>query len=561
MRPPWLAMPFLALGVAMIVVDATIVNVAVPTIIRELHLSATEAEWLNSVYALVFASFLITLGHAGDRWGRRRLYLSGTVVFVAASVAAAAAPNGTVLLLSRLLQGIGGAMILPATLSTVNASFTGRDRAIAFAIWGTTISGFAALGPLLGGWLTTDFSWRWAFLINLPLGALVVAGAIMVVPETRDPTAPRGVDWSGNLLAVAGFAGLVFALIEGTHYGWWTQTARLELVGVRWPARWVSPIPVALAVGSICLTGFGWTETARRRRGKVVLLDLGLFHIRSFGAGNVAVLAIAMGEYGLLFALPIFLQGVLGYSALSTGALFLALALGAFAMGGVAPEIARRIGARGVVRLGLGLEVVGATCLGLVIGPTVSVWPMILWLFVYGAGLGIAAAQLTGVILADVPVGASGQGAAIQSTARQVGSALGVAILGTTLVTGVANGTRAGLTAIHGLAPATVDRVIEVVRSTGGAGIPGLGAMPRGGEIVRAASAAAAGATRTVALLAAAFVFLGLAATALIPRPRPGTLPQESRNEAAQPPAPVDEEETVERQGTAPSLRRITPEA
>ncbi|MDA8115947.1 MAG: MFS transporter, partial [Actinomycetota bacterium] len=198
----WRAMPFIAVGVAMIIVDATIVNVAVPTIIRELHLGATGAEWLNSIYALVFAALLISFGHAGDRWGRRRLFLLGAVIFVAASLIAATAPNGAVLIAGRFIQGIGGAMILPATLSTVNAMFTGHERAIAFAIWGSTIGGFAALGPLAGGWLTTDFSWRWAFLVNLPIGAIVVIGILFFIPETSDPTTRRGLDVPGNALAV-----------------------------------------------------------------------------------------------------------------------------------------------------------------------------------------------------------------------------------------------------------------------------------------------------------------------------------------------------------------------
>ena len=531
-------MPFLGLGVAMIVVDATVVNVAVPTIIRDLRLSATQAEWINSAYALVFASLLIALGHAGDRWGRRRLYISGAVIFVAASLVAATAPSGAVLILGRFLQGIGGAMVLPATLSTVNASFTGPDRAIAFAIWGSTVSGFAAVGPLLGGWLTTDFSWRWAFLINLPIGVLVVAGALLVVPETSALTTRRGVDWVGNLLAVVGFAGLVFALIEGAHYGWWAQTARLQLAGARWPAGWASPIPVAFAIASICLAGFVAVETARRRNGNVVLVDLGFFRVPSFGVGNVAVLMIAMGEYGLLFVLPLFLQGVLGFSALGTGAIFLALAGGAFASGAFTPKIARHIGARGAVRLGLTLEVAGAAGLGLTIGPVASAWSMTPWLFAYGTGLGVAAAQLTGVILADVPVEASGQGAAIQSTARQLGSALGIAVLGTTLLTIIGSRTRAALVGLHGLAPATVDRLVEIVRSTGGAGIPSLTSMPHGGEIVQAASAAAAGATRTVALVAAAFVLFGLVATALLPRTQPP--PDVPAREQAQPPSEAE---------------------
>ena len=516
-RRRWLAMPFVALGVAMIIVDATIVNVAVPTIIRELHVTARTAEWFNTIYALVFASLLITLGHTGDVWGRRRLFLTGTVVFVAASLVAAAAPSGSVLILGRFLQGIGGAMILPATLSTVNATFSGHDRAIAFAIWGSTIGGVAALGPLLGGWLTTDYSWRWAFLINVPIGAVVVAGIVFVVPETREPDLRRGVDWWGNLLLISGLATLVFGLVEGGQYGWWQLVAQFDAPGIRWPEGWPSPVAVAFVVSVISLVGFAFLERARRRQGRVVLVDLGLFGIRSFAAGNVAVAVVALGEFGLLFVLPLFLQGVLGYSALDTGLLFLALALGTFFVGGVTPQLARRITARGVARLGLALEAVGIVGLGLSLSPTVSAWEMVPWLFLYGTGVGMATAQLTGVILTDVPVEDSGQAAGIQSTARQVGSALGIAILGTILLTSLASYTRDALNHVSGLPSPTADRVVHIVRSSGGAAIGSLHDLPNGPQLVHLASAAAIDATRTVAFTAAAFILVGLVATLALP--------------------------------------------
>jgi len=516
-RRRWLAMPFVALGVAMIIVDATIVNVAVPTIIRELHVTARTAEWFNTIYALVFASLLITLGHTGDVWGRRRLFLTGTVVFVAASLVAAAAPSGSVLILGRFLQGIGGAMILPATLSTVNATFSGHDRAIAFAIWGSTIGGVAALGPLLGGWLTTDYSWRWAFLINVPIGAVVVAGIVFVVPETREPDLRRGVDWWGNLLLISGLATLVFGLVEGGQYGWWQLVAQFDAPGIRWPEGWPSPVAVAFVVSVISLVGFAFLERARRRQGRVVLVDLGLFGIRSFAAGNVAVAVVALGEFGLLFVLPLFLQGVLGYSALDTGLLFLALALGTFFVGGVTPQLARRITARGVARLGLALEAVGIVGLGLSLSPTVSAWEMVPWLFLYGTGVGMATAQLTGVILTDVPVEDSGQAAGIQSTARQVGSALGIAILGTILLTSLASYTRDALNHVSGLPSPTADRVVHIVRSSGGAAIGSLRDLPNGPQLVHLASAAAIDATRTVAFTAGAFILVGLVATLALP--------------------------------------------
>ena len=173
-RRRWLGLVALTLGVAMIIVDATIVNVAIPSIIRDLRIGITQAEWANSIYSLVFAALLISVGRVGDVTGRRRVFISGLLVFLGASLITALAPSGTVLLAGRLLQGVGGALILPSTLSIVNATFRGRERAIAFGIWGSVIGGMAALGPLAGGWFVTNLSWRWAFYVNLPIGALAL---------------------------------------------------------------------------------------------------------------------------------------------------------------------------------------------------------------------------------------------------------------------------------------------------------------------------------------------------------------------------------------------------
>ena len=166
----WWALVAVALGVSLIIMDATVVNVALPTIIEDLHLDATQAEWMNAIYSLMFASLLLTVGRVGDIYGRKRLFLIGMVVFVVASVLAGFSGGPNALIAARLLQGLGAAMILPSTLSTLNAVFVGRERAIAFAVWGSTIGGMAALGPLVGGWLTTDYSWRWAFWLNVPVG-------------------------------------------------------------------------------------------------------------------------------------------------------------------------------------------------------------------------------------------------------------------------------------------------------------------------------------------------------------------------------------------------------
>lgn len=507
----WWALATVALGVAIIIMDATVVNVALPVIIEDLHLNATQAEWMNAVYSLMFASLLLTLGRVGDLYGRRRLFLIGMTVFVLASVGAGLATSGGLLIAGRMVQGIGAAMILPATLSSVNALFEGRERAIAFAVWGSTIGGMAAIGPLVGGWLTTYYTWRWAFWINIPVGLLVIAGILLALPETRDDKVQPGLDVSGVVLSAAGMGAIVFALIEGQRYGWWRQDDGS-----------ISPVPIALAFGIALMMAFVAGQRSRALRGRVVLVDLGLLSIKSFRYGSIAALIVALGEFGLLFTLPLLLQNALGYSALGTGVLIVALAVGTFLVSGATPQMTSRWGGRTVVRIGLAVEAVAVAGLAVTLSATISSWLIAAWLFLYGVGVGMATAQLTSVILTDVPVNQSGQASGLQSTFRQLGSALGVAILGSILIGSLGRSTASGLADIGVPEPVAV-QVVDVVTGSAGAVIPTLQADPRTQPAGDAAAAGMIRASKVTASIAAAIIGLGLAATwALPPTPAPG---------------------------------------
>ena len=519
----WKAMPIIALAVSIIIMDATVVNVVLPVLIRDIHLTASDAEWVNSVYSLVFASLLITLGRIGDIFGRRRLLIIGIVIFGVASLLAASSYSGTTLIAARLLQGVGGAMILPATLSTVNALFTGRERGIAFAIWGSTIGGMAAVGPVVGGWLATDFSWRWAFLINIPIVLIVLVGAMVWVPETKDPSVEPSVDILGVVLSIVGLGGIVFALIEGQRYGWGSAIAPLTVGAFSW-AWSISPVLVSFILGVASLTAFVLVERAKARAGTPALLDLSLLGIRSLRYGSIAALIVALGEFGMLFSLPLFLQGGLGYSALNTGLLILALAIGTFLISGATPQLTQRLGARSVVRIGLFLEAVAIAGLGLSISLTVSGSLLAAWLFLYGTGVGMATAQLTNVILVDVPVAQSGQASGLQSTVRQLGAALGIAVLGTFLITSLGVATANNLAAVPGLPASAQQKVVSVVKGSAGAAIPQLGKLPGGEPAQAAAESAMVTAARFTTLSAAGIILLGLLATLALPSMKPEDL-------------------------------------
>ena len=501
----WWALVAVALGVSLVIMDATVVNVALPVIIEDLHLDATQAEWMNAIYSLVFAALLLTVGRVGDIVGRRRVFLVGMVVFVLASILAGFSGSGAALIAARLLQGFGAAMILPATLSTVNAVFHGRERAIAFAVWGSTIGGMAAVGPLVGGWLTTYYTWRWAFWINVPVGILVLALILLYVPETRDDATPRKLDLYGVALSTIGMAGIVFALIEGQNYGWWRQADGS-----------ISPVPIAMAVGVAFMTRFWFVQRKRQRAGKIVLVDLRLLDVRSFRYGSIAALIVALGEFGLLFTLPLLLQNALGFSALGTGWLIVSLAIGTFVISGMTPQLTARYGGRAVVRMGLATEAVAVAGLAITLSASISGWLIAFWLFAYGVGVGMATAQLTSVILAEIPVAESGQASGLQSTFRQLGSALGVAILGTLLITTLGRSTTTSLEASGTPAP-VVTQVTEAVTGSAGAVIPSLQENPATAAYGDAASEAMIRASKVTTGIASLVILVGLAATVALP--------------------------------------------
>ncbi|MEY4411719.1 MAG: hypothetical protein RLZ69_1293 [Actinomycetota bacterium] len=244
----WVGLVFVSMAISLVIIDGTIVNTIFPDIIKALKLTSTEVQWVQESYVLVFASLLLIWGSLADRYGRRLIMLTGVLVFIAASVWAGLTQDANAMILARIVQGIGGSMVLPTTLSLVNANFQGRERGIAFAVWGSTIGGMVAIGPVLGGWLATAFTdgWRLAFNINLPIGLVIVAGVLLSVSESKGVNKHDGIDILGAIISVIMFGSLVFGLIEGRTYGWWNVNKQFILGDFKWGTEGISVIPIAL---------------------------------------------------------------------------------------------------------------------------------------------------------------------------------------------------------------------------------------------------------------------------------------------------------------------------
>ncbi|WP_067847728.1 DHA2 family efflux MFS transporter permease subunit [Nocardia lijiangensis] len=517
----WFGLIAVALGVALIVVDLTIVNVIVAPIIDDLGITSIEAQWIQESYAIVFAALLLLTGRLADLYGARRLFVIGLVIFGATSLLAAAAPNGAALIAARFLQGVGGAMILPTSLALVNAGFAGPARAKAFAIWGSTIGAAAAVGPLLGGWLA-DFSWRWAFGINIPLVLVIVAATLGFLPASS--RVRGGVDLLGAALSVLGLGLLSFVLIEGRHYGWVHTIEPLVVGGVAWRGG-PSPVLVAFLTAAGALALFWRRQRRLARTGGEPLLDVRLFGIPSFRNGNVVTIVVGVGEFGIIAVLPLWMQFTLGYTAFQTGLALAALAVGSFCASGA--SFSMTASAMTQVRLGLLLEAAGLGMLALVAATDTPWWAIVLALFVYGIGVGFATAQVTNVVLAEVPAERAGQGSGIQSAARELGSALGIAML-TTLFFGVLG---TGLRDRLGTTPGA-DDLTDAVTASAGSAIPALASDPATAPVADAARAAMTSGLSVAAYACAGLLLLALATTASL-RQRSTAAPSEAVNQPA----------------------------
>lgn len=514
-QPPtqrqWFGLIAVSLGVALIVVDITIVNVILAPVIEDLEIDSAEAQWIQESYAIAFAALLLLAGRLSDLHGARKVFTIGLVLFGVTSLMAAVAPTGGLLILARALQGVGGALILPTSLALVNATFSGKARGQAFAVWGSTIGAAAAVGPLLGGWLA-DFSWRWAFGVNIPLVALITVGALAYLPAS--PRRPGRVDGLGAVLSAVGLGLLAFALVEGRTYGWLITTEPLEAGGWSWSGG-PSPVLVSFLVSALALYVFWRRQTALDRAGEEPLMDVSLFAIASFRNGNLVTLIVGLGEFGIIAVLPLWLQFALGYSAFETGLMLVALAVGSFVASGASFRMAATVPALAQVRVGLVLEAAGLAVLGLTATAGSAWWPIAVALFVYGIGVGFATAQVTNIVLAEVPFPRAGQGSGIQSAARELGSALGIAVLTTLFFSTLTSRLRDHLTG-DGMPAEAAGRISQTMTESAGSVIPALADDPETARVAEAAREAMTDGIVVSSYVCAALLALALLATLFV---------------------------------------------
>jgi EmrB/QacA subfamily drug resistance transporter len=407
----WLVLVIACMAQFMVVLDATVVNVALPSIQRGLHFSPANLQWVVNSYTLIFGGFLLLGGRAADILGRKRLFVAGIVVFSIASLINGLAQSSTMLIAGRGLQGLGGALVSPAALAIITTTFTDQqERTRALGVWAAIAAGGGAVGLLMGGLLTDLASWRWVFFVNVPVGIITFAMAMRYVAESRIRTAQRSFDLAGAVTVTAGLVLLVYTIVETQSYGW--GSARTLGLGA-----------VALAL----LAGFYAIE----RRSPAPLVRLSIFRVRTIAVADSVLLLLASGMFGMFFFASLYVQEILGYSPLKAGLAFLPVTAGIVIGAGLAQQLVRRAGVRNVSVAGLVLATVGMLVLTQVPVHGSYLSDLLPGLMPLSIGMGLVFVPITLLATGGVGEEDSGLASGLFNTSQQVGGSLGLAILST----------------------------------------------------------------------------------------------------------------------------------
>ncbi len=411
----WWTLVAVSFGLFMIMLDNTVVNVALPSIRADLGISISELEWVVNAYALTFGVLLLSGGKLADLLGRRRMFVAGLVVFTAASLWCGLADSAASLIAARSVQGVGAALLNPATLSIITATFPPRQRGTAIGIWAGVSALSLAIGPMVGGVLTERIDWSWIFFVNIPVGVLAIVAARLFVDETKDTSREQRLDVPGLATSAAGLFALTYGLIETNTHSW----GSLRVLGL-------------LGAAVVLLGAFVVLELRQR----IPMLDLSLFRNPTFAGANAAMALVGVAMFGVFFYNSLFVQNILGYSAIETGATFLPMTVLIILVAPVAGRFSDRAGPRWLMGAGMTLLTVSLLLFGM-LDESSSFWAILPGLLVGGVGMGITMAPTTAAAMGSVPVDKAGVGSAVINAMRQVGGSLGIAVMGTLVASAV----------------------------------------------------------------------------------------------------------------------------
>ena len=408
---PWLVLVLVCLAQFMVILDATIVNVALPSIQTDLEMTEANLQWVVNSYALLFGGFLLLGGRAGDLIGRKRVFLAGVIVFTAASLVCGLAQSETWLILARGVQGLGAALVSPAALSIVTTTFKeGAERTKAMGVWAAIAVGGGAVGLLLGGILTDAFSWPWIFFVNVPVGIAAFVLSLRLVPESKDEHSHKSFDLAGAVTVTGGLVALVYGIVRSSQAGWGSA----EVLGF-------------MGLAAVLLLAFVVIES----RSAEPLVRLSIFSVRTVRGANVAMFIVACGLFAMFFFNTLYLQRVLGFSPLEAGLAFLPFTLGIIIGAGLSQKLLPALGAREVPLIGLTLAVAGLLLFLRLTPDGTYLVDLLPGIMLTSIGMGLTFVPVTLIATSGIPAGDAGLASGLFNTSQQIGGALGLAVLST----------------------------------------------------------------------------------------------------------------------------------
>ncbi|MDB4978216.1 MAG: hypothetical protein JWM56_402 [Candidatus Peribacteria bacterium] len=430
----WAGLFILSMALAIIIIDTTLLNVSLRVLIVDLHTDLQHLQWVISAYALMLAAFTITGGRLGDIFGKKKMFLTGAVIFAAGSFIASISTNFWQMLAGEaIIEGLGAALMMPATSSLLVTNFQGRERAIAFGVWGGIAAASSAVGPILGGFLTSHYSWRWGFRINVVVAAFVLIFSFLLHDSGNKGPRPS-LDYLGVVLAGLGLTSIIYGIIESSTYGWWLAKQPFEMFGRTIVSGPISIVPLAIIFGFVVLAFFLSYEQYREESGKTPLVSLSIFKNHQFASGIFTSSVFSLGMAGIIFTLPVFLQTVHGLDAFSTGLTLLPMSLCMLVVAPLSGFFTKYVTPKRLIQTGLMVSVLAILIIRQSLNTTGISFLMQAGLALYGVGMGFIMAQITNITLSAVDIRMAGEASGLNNTLRQVGQSLGSAIVGSIIV-------------------------------------------------------------------------------------------------------------------------------
>jgi EmrB/QacA subfamily drug resistance transporter len=522
----WAPLFVLSLALAIIILDTTILNVTLRVIIQDLHTTIQKIQWVITAYSLILAAFTITGGRLGDIFGRKKMFITGAIIFAIGSFITSISTNvGTLITGEAVIEGIGAALMMPATVSLLRSCYKGRELGLAFGIWGGVASASAALGPVIGGWLSTNYSWRWAFRVNIAVVVLLLLGSLLLT-EARDDHEKPTIDFGGIALSALGLLSLVFGFIESSTYGWFKAKDTFSFFGHALSFGSLSITPVFVLIGLVILGVFALYENRLTKQGRIPLVSLKLFKNKQFVGAALVTAMLSLGQAGISFSIPVYFQSVLGLDPLHTGIALIPMSIVILIAAPLSAYLSKHIYPKYIVQIGIMINMLGFFIVEQSFHIGATQWTLAPGFIVFGFGMGLIFGQTSNLALSAVPVYEAGEAAGVNNTFRQLGMSLGSAIIGSIMLSSIAGNLSAGVLSSQVIPTgqkSTISQAVAAQTSSiefgAGLSVPNIKLAPKTtNEITLLSHQATVDANRTALAYAIGVAFLSLLFSTRLPK-------------------------------------------